>query len=96
MDLNYIHLEDVFLTGVVAEDVQVLREDLHEFKNNAVRIPAQFMGCTIEKSFTIHKVQPSEQLELHQLSKDPNCGRPNKKNLALQTKKLIKAFPPAP
>ena len=96
MDLNYIHLEDVFLTGVVAEDVQVFREDIHEFKNNAVRIPAQFMGCTIEKSFTIHKVQPSEQLELHQLSKDPNCGRPNKKNLALQTKKLIKAFPPAP
>jgi len=96
MELNYIHLEDVFLTGVVAEDVNVSREDLHEFKNNAVRIPAQFMGCTIEKSFTIHKVGPSEQLELHQLSKDPNCGRPNKKNLALQTKKLIKAFPPTP
>ena len=89
MEFNYIHLEDVFLTGVVADSLDISRMDVHEFKNNAVRVPAQFMGCTIEKSFTIHKVEPEEQKELYQLSKNPNCGRPNKKNIAFQTKKMI-------
>ena len=89
MEFKYIHLEDVFLTGVVADSLDISRTDVHEFKNNAVRVPAQFMGCTIEKSFTIHKVEPEEQKELYQLSQNPNCGRPNKKHLALQTKKMI-------
>ena len=90
MEFKYIHLEDVFLTGVVADSLDISRTDVHEFKNNAVRVPAQFMGCTIEKSFTIHKVEPEEQKELYQLSKSPNCGRPNKKHIASQTKKMIK------
>ena len=95
MKFNYIHLEDVFLTGVVAENVGVKRLDVNEFKNNAVRIPAQFMGCTIVKSFTIHKVGPNEQKELLDIAKNPNCGKQtnkkklNKEQLALQTKKLM-------
>ena len=90
MDMNYIHLEDVFLTGVVADSLGIQRLDENEFKNNAVRVPAQFMGCTIERSVTIHKVSPEEQLELFKLSKHPNCGKPNKQALADQTKKLLK------
>lgn len=90
LDQKYIHLEDVFLTGVVAHSLGIIRMDVNEFKNNAVRVPAQFMGCTIQKSFTIHKVEPDEQIELHNLAKNPNCGRPNKKSLALQARKLIK------
>ena len=92
MTHKYIHLEDVFLTGVVAEGLQIPRINLGEFKNNAVRVPVQFMGCTIEKSFTIHKVSPEEQRDLHDLAKSPNCGQGNSKaNLLLQTKKLLKS-----
>ena len=92
MTHKYIHLEDVFLTGVVAEGLQIPRIDLGEFKNNAVRVPVQFMGCTIEKSFTIHKVSPEEQRDLHDLAKSPNCGQGNSKaKLLLQTKKLLKS-----
>ena len=44
MDELYIHLEDVFITGVVAEKVEVERRNNEQFKNNAVRVPARFMG----------------------------------------------------
>ena len=92
LEEKYIHLEDVFLTGVVAESLHIPRLNIGEFKNNAVRVPVQFMGCTIEKSFTIHKVSPQEQEDLHSLARNPNCGRGNsKKNLYLQTKKLLKS-----
>ena len=92
MEQKYIHLEDVFLTGVVADSLSIPRINIGEFKNNAVRVPAQFMGCTIEKSFTIHKVSPEEQSELHELASSPNCGKANtKSNLLRQTKKLLKS-----
>ena len=52
----YIHLEDVFLTGVVAEKLRVERRNNEQFKNNAVRVPARFMGCTLLHTITIHKV----------------------------------------
>ena len=54
----YIHLEDVFITGVVAEKLGVERRNNDQFKNNAVRVPARFMGCTLLHTITIHKVTP--------------------------------------
>ena len=56
LDQLYIHLEDVFLTGVVAERLGVERRNNEQFKNNAVRVPARFMGCTLLHTITIHKV----------------------------------------
>ena len=56
----YIHLEDVFLTGVVAEKLGVERRNNDQFKNNAVRVPARFMGCTLLHTITIHKVTFSQ------------------------------------
>ena len=56
LDQLYIHLEDVFLTGVVAEQLGVERRNNDQFKNNAVRVPARFMGCTLLHTITIHKV----------------------------------------
>ena len=92
MELKYLHLEDVFLTGVVAERLHIPRINIGEFKNNAVRVPVQFMGCTIQKSFTIHKVSPEEQADLHDLARSPNCGKSNSQaNLLRQTKKLLKS-----
>ena len=57
----YIHLEDVFITGVVAEKVHVERRNNEQFKNNAVRVPARFMGCTLLHTITIHKVKQTFQ-----------------------------------
>lgn len=72
----YIHLEDVFLTGVVAEEVGVERNNVEQFKNNANRVPARFMGCTIQHTITIHKVGPEEQKDLHELArKGAECGK---------------------
>jgi len=72
---KYIHLEDVFITGVVAQTVGVTRRNTELFKNNAVRVPARFMGCTLLHTITIHKVDPEEQEEMHELSSNPDCGR---------------------
>ena len=98
LEAAYLHLEDVFLTGVVADSLGIQRVDEEEFKNNAVRVPAQFMGCTIQRSVTIHKVDPEEQAALLQLARSPDCGRGSKQTrgrlspnmIALQTKQLIK------
>jgi len=79
MDQKYIHLEDVFLTGVVAESLKIPRFNVEQFKNNANRVPARFMGCTLLHTITIHKVDPEEQEELHQLASNPACGKNNKK-----------------
>ena len=61
LDELYIHLEDVFITGVVAEKVDVERRNNEQFKNNAVRVPARFMGCTLLHTITIHKVKQTFQ-----------------------------------
>jgi len=38
----FIHLEDVFLTGIIAEMTNVPRRLAVEFRNNAVPIPGMF------------------------------------------------------
>jgi len=70
---TYLHLEDVFITGVIAEKNGIERLEVGEFKNNANRIPARFMGCTIAHTITIHKVRPEEQVEFEELARNPNC-----------------------
>ena len=71
----FLHLEDVFLTGIIAEQVGVPRRLAVEFRNNAVRIPAKFLGCTLLRTISIHKVLPSEQEELAKMAKNPQCGK---------------------
>lgn len=56
-DAPYVHLEDVFLTGIVAEQAGVPRRLVLEFKNNAERVPAKFLGCTLLRTIAIHKVK---------------------------------------
>ena len=76
-------MEDVFLTGIIAEQVGVPRRLAVEFRNNAVRIPAKFLGCTLLRTISIHKVLPSEQEELTKMAKNPQCGSGNGKITAL-------------
>ena len=81
----YIHLEDVFLTGVVAEIVGVEKRHNQEFRNNANRIPARFLSCTLFsllKTVTIHKVN-NISWRLHWKHSNNcyfRCDQRNKKN----------------
>ena len=45
----FFHLEDVFVTGIVAEEVGVPRRNAPEFRNNANPIPVAFLGCTLTR-----------------------------------------------
>ena len=79
MEHSFIHLEDVFLTGIVAEKCGIPRRLAVEFRNNAVRIPAKFLGCTLLRTISIHKVLPSEQIEMSKMAENPQCGGGGKK-----------------
>lgn len=57
---NYLKLEDVFTTGIVAEAISVKRFHVNEFLNK--RIP--FNVCNIKKSISIHMVKYHEQFDL--------------------------------
>lgn len=75
LEHTFLHLEDVFLTGIIAEQLGIPRRLAPEFRNNAVRIPAQFLGCTILRTISIHKVLPEEQQKLSKMAKNPKCGK---------------------
>ena len=78
MNRPFFHLEDVFITGIVAESVDVPRRLAVEFRNNAIPIPTRFLGCTLTKTISIHKVKPEEQVELSEMAKNPQCGKKHK------------------
>ena len=48
-----------------------------------MRIPAKFIGRTLLRTISIHKVLPSEQEELAKMAKNPQCGSGNGKITAL-------------
>ena len=70
MEQQYIHLEDVFLTGVVAESLGIQRLNVKEFQNNPKRIPIRFMGCKLTNIITLHKVDPEDQIKLQELARN--------------------------
>jgi len=88
LEETYLHLEDVFITGINAQKNNVERVHSEEFKNNANRIPVQFMACTIQHTITIHKISPEEQKDLEELAKNPGC--PPKKNFIKKKKQPTK------
>eukprot|EP00092_Neocalanus_flemingeri_P037427 GFUD01040755.1.p1 GENE.GFUD01040755.1~~GFUD01040755.1.p1 ORF type:complete len:210 (+),score=58.12 GFUD01040755.1:86-631(+) len=92
MEHTYIHLEDVFLTGVVSENLGIARRNVDEFKNNANRVPARFMGCTLLHTITIHKVGPEEQAEMYQLASNPECGKRKQGNKSVRIKSINMAL----
>ena len=87
MNRPFFHLEDVFITGIVAESVSVPRRLAMEFRNNANPIPARFLGCTLTKTISIHKVRPEEQIELSKMARSPKCGK-RKNNKSLNFRKI--------
>lgn len=57
---TYLKLEDVFMTGIVAQDVKIKRIHVHEFLNKRVAMNA----CSIQKGISIHMVKFHEQFDL--------------------------------
>ena len=57
---TYLKLEDVFITGIVAQDMKIKRTHVNEFLNKRVT----FNACNIQKGISIHMVKPPEQFDL--------------------------------
>ncbi len=75
-DRVYVHLEDVFVTGIVAEAAGIPRRMLPTLKNNGLPIQDRFIDCTLLKTISIHKVEPDQQLDMIRKAENPQCGLP--------------------
>uniref|UniRef100_A0A1A9W437 Galectin domain-containing protein n=1 Tax=Glossina brevipalpis TaxID=37001 RepID=A0A1A9W437_9MUSC len=56
----YFKLEDVFTTGIVAQQLGIKRVHINDFLNR--RIP--FNSCNIRKAISVHMIKPNEQFDL--------------------------------
>ncbi|XP_051166087.1 beta-1,3-galactosyltransferase 1-like [Leptopilina boulardi] len=67
----FLKLEDVFLTGIVAEKLGIKRIDRQEFVNNRI----SFSVCQLQRSISLHSIKPSEQYDLWErlFECNPNC-----------------------
>ncbi|XP_063219760.1 beta-1,3-galactosyltransferase 5-like isoform X2 [Bacillus rossius redtenbacheri] len=57
---TYLKLEDVFVTGIVAQDLKIKRSHVNEFLNKRI----SFNPCNIQKGISIHMVKFHEQFDL--------------------------------
>lgn len=60
---DYIKLEDVFLTGIVAKSLRIRRISAHDFYNRRVMYDA----CVVQNIISIHMVSINEQFKLWKL-----------------------------
>ncbi|CAH1980496.1 unnamed protein product [Acanthoscelides obtectus] len=58
---TYFKLEDVFVTGIVANELKIKRIHVQEFFNK--RVPS-FTACNVQKEISIHMVKSTEQYDL--------------------------------
>jgi beta-1,3-galactosyltransferase 1 len=76
LSLTPIYLEDVYVTGIVAEKAGVRRLNHALIKNVKLRIDA----CTFKRFMTSHRHSPQEMLNLWKLVYDPDsmkmCSKP--------------------
>lgn len=57
---TYFKLEDVFVTGIVANNLKIKRVHVQEFLNKRVSLTP----CSVQRSISIHMVKGSEQYDL--------------------------------
>ncbi|XP_049781074.1 beta-1,3-galactosyltransferase 5-like isoform X1 [Schistocerca cancellata] len=60
LNKTYLKLEDVFMTGIVAQDRKVKRTHANEFMNKRIT----FNPCAVQKVISIHMVKFHEQFDL--------------------------------
>ncbi|XP_076236621.1 beta-1,3-galactosyltransferase 5 [Calliopsis andreniformis] len=60
LDQTYLKLEDVFVTGIVADKLGIKRIHANEFLNKRIT----YNACNVQRSISIHMVKYSEQFDL--------------------------------
>ncbi|XP_017879349.1 beta-1,3-galactosyltransferase 5-like [Ceratina calcarata] len=60
LDQTYLKLEDVFVTGIVADKLGIKRTHANEFLNKKI----SYSACNVQRSISIHMVKYSEQFDL--------------------------------
>ncbi|KZC12529.1 Beta-1,3-galactosyltransferase 1 [Dufourea novaeangliae] len=60
LDQTYLKLEDVFVTGIVADKLGIKRTHANEFLNKKI----SYSACNIQRGISIHMVKYSEQFDL--------------------------------
>jgi len=68
LDETYLKLEDVYTTGIVAQQVVIKRIQVNEFLNRRIA----FNQCNIKKAISIHMIKPNEQFDLWKKLMDVN------------------------
>ncbi|EDW35140.1 GL24759 [Drosophila persimilis] len=56
----YMHLEDVFITGIVARTLKIKRVEANAFRNSRIALSP----CKIRNVISVHMIKPSEQYHL--------------------------------
>lgn len=74
MEVPYLHLEDVFLTGICAEKAQIEPKNYHLFNFGPYKDTCEFRGA-----ITKHQVEPDIQMQAYNFIMDVknNCAVPN-------------------
>ncbi|XP_076759989.1 beta-1,3-galactosyltransferase 5 [Xylocopa sonorina] len=60
LDQTYLKLEDVFVTGIVADKLKIKRTHANEFLNKKI----SYSACNVQRGISIHMVKYSEQFDL--------------------------------
>lgn len=60
LDQTYLKLEDVFVTGIVADKLGIKRTHANEFLNKKI----SYSACNVQRGISIHMVKYSEQFDL--------------------------------
>lgn len=60
LDQTYLKLEDVFVTGIVANKLGIKRTHANEFLNKKI----SYSACNVQRGISIHMVKYSEQFDL--------------------------------
>lgn len=60
LDQTYLKLEDVFVTGIVADKLGIKRIHANEFLNKKI----SYSACNVQRGISIHMVKYSEQFDL--------------------------------
>ena len=68
LEQTFFKLEDVFITGIVAQLVNVKRIHVSEFLNERIA----FNPCDLRKAISIHMVEANEQFDLWKKIMDTN------------------------
>lgn len=68
---TYLKLEDVFTTGIVAQQLGIKRIHVNEFLNRRIA----FNPCNIRKTISVHMIKSNEQFDLWKklLDQSTNC-----------------------